>query len=87
MNAFSTGSMADNLLRWSKQLEALGGAITSMAASTADDVSFELYGEDMGLIIIQYANAIHDTVEENYAVMVRMEQCIEAATSCEETGN
>ena len=46
MNAFSTDSMADDLLRWSKQLEALGGAVISMASNEADDVSFDLYGEN-----------------------------------------
>lgn len=66
MNAFSTGTMADDLLRWAKQLESLGGAVISMATNEADDVSFDLYGESLGITITQYANAIHDAVEENY---------------------
>jgi hypothetical protein len=63
MKAFSgAGSKADDILMWASQIEAIGEALCCLSRN--EDFWFQKYGEHIGGIISQYAQAIYETVKE-----------------------
>ena len=62
--AFSLNDTAEDLLRWSDQVKALGTAIHYL--SNDDDQGLDFCGEGLGGIVSDYGKLIHAVAEENY---------------------
>jgi len=61
---FSKGSKSDDLLQWAAKLEGLGAAVESLF--THDDGLGDIYGKEIGSIIMDYARAIKETLDPFY---------------------
>lgn len=61
---FSCGDENEDLLDWSKKLEALGMILEALAFR--DDKILSMHGERLGQIVTDYARAIHQMAEEVY---------------------
>lgn len=68
MKAFSVGNgcKTDDIIQWAEKLISMGEALTHLSAAETD-FWFAGYGQHIGGIISQYAQAIKDTVDEAYS--------------------
>ena len=64
---FCSSERAEDLLRWSRNLDALGDVISSLTYFSEGDEVFTRAGERLGGIISDYAKAIHGAVTQAYS--------------------
>jgi hypothetical protein len=61
---FSGGSKSDDLLQWAEKLEGLGAAVESLFMH--DDGLGDIFGPQIGGVIMDYARAIKETLKPLY---------------------
>ena len=66
---FCSSERAEDLLRWSRNLDALGDVISSLTYFSEGDEVFTRAGERLGDIISDYAKAINETVSQAHVVI------------------
>ncbi len=87
---FVSGSLIDDLDAWSRKLQVLGGAVSTIAwyksRNVDSDCFFETQGETLGQIIEDYAKAIELTIEKNAAIFSDRKENIDILIKgCQET--
>lgn len=70
-NVFYSNSRGDDLARWAGHLKALGEVITALGADGdgAGGETLAYVGDELGMIIKDYAEAINEAVSEAYFVL------------------
>ena len=69
-NFLAKGDLVDFVISKSKQLEAMGVAVTYLGVDNDKNQILEIYGEHFGDIIKDQAKTIHETMEENRDFLV-----------------
>ena len=59
---FCTEHRGEDLIRWSDQLDTLGGVVSFLGYKDKDGEFLSMVGEHLGIIISDYAKAINETV-------------------------
>lgn len=66
-NPFSHSlNLSDDLMSWANQLDALGNTISALSCSSAGEECFHQVGDYLGMIISDYASAIHESLGDVY---------------------